>query len=235
MPFFCYFGGKWRAALRYPPPKYGRIVEPFAGAAGYSLRYPTAKVELYDKDPLISALWQYLIQVTEHEILNLPERVEHVDDIKAPQEAKWLVGFWLNKGSVSPRLTPSAWARSGVRPKSYWGPEIRTRIASQLKAIRHWKITEASYINCDDVEATWFIDPPYQGAPGRLYRYKIEEYEQLANWCKSRSGQVIVCERKGAAWLPFQGIGSIKATPGRRGKGISEEVIWEALSSSSPP
>ncbi len=33
-PFFCYFGGKWRAAPHYPTPKHAEIVEPFAGAAG---------------------------------------------------------------------------------------------------------------------------------------------------------------------------------------------------------
>ena len=38
-PFFCYYGGKWRAAPKYPPPEHDTIVEPFAGAAGYATRY----------------------------------------------------------------------------------------------------------------------------------------------------------------------------------------------------
>lgn len=37
-PFWRYYGGKYRAAPRYPVPLHRTIVEPFAGAAGYSLR-----------------------------------------------------------------------------------------------------------------------------------------------------------------------------------------------------
>ena len=36
-PLFCYFGSKYRAAPHYPKPLYPHIIEPFAGAAGYSL------------------------------------------------------------------------------------------------------------------------------------------------------------------------------------------------------
>jgi site-specific DNA-adenine methylase len=38
-PFFPYYGSKWRAARAYPPPLHRQIVEPFAGSAGYALRY----------------------------------------------------------------------------------------------------------------------------------------------------------------------------------------------------
>ncbi len=33
MPFFTYFGGKWRGAKHYPEPKHSHIIEPFAGSA----------------------------------------------------------------------------------------------------------------------------------------------------------------------------------------------------------
>ena len=59
-PFWCYFGGKWRAAPHYPAPIHSTIVEPFAGAAGYSTRYPDRQVVLIDKDPVIVGLWRYL-------------------------------------------------------------------------------------------------------------------------------------------------------------------------------
>lgn len=29
------------------------------------------------------------------------------------------------------------------------------------------------------------------------------DYPKLARWCKARKGQVIVCERPSATWLPF--------------------------------
>ena len=38
LPFWAYYGGKWRSAPRYPAPVHGRIIEPFAGAAGYAMR-----------------------------------------------------------------------------------------------------------------------------------------------------------------------------------------------------
>ena len=64
-PFFGYYGGKWRDTPRlYPPPEHNTIVEPFAGSAGYSLRFPrTPRVILYEKDPIVAGVWQYLIGV----------------------------------------------------------------------------------------------------------------------------------------------------------------------------
>lgn len=224
-PFFCYYGGKWRAANKYPQPIHGTIIEPFAGAAGYSLNYPNRNVELYEIDPIVFAIWDYLLKVSEREVLDLPSQVDHIDDIVAPDEAKWLIGFWLNKGVVSPRKTPSKWARSGTRPNSFWGPVIKERIASQLQGIRHWEIHNASYETAPNRKATWFVDPPYEQA-GKLYRAKFTNYLALADWCQHREGQVIVCEQEGATWLPFQPLASIRSTPGKYGKNFSPEVIW---------
>ena len=225
-PFFCYYGGKWRAAKRYPPPIHQTLIEPFAGSAGYSLRYPARDVILCDLDPIICGVWEYLIRVSAEEIYQLPTKVDHVNDVNAPQEAKWLIGFWLNKGVASPTLTPSAWMRSGIRPNSYWGETIRKRIASQIGSIRHWKIHCQSYEGIENREAAWFIDPPYCGKPGKHYRCKFNDYQELAQWCRDRTGQVMVCEQSGASWLPFEPFAKIKSTPGSRGKSYSEEVFW---------
>jgi site-specific DNA-adenine methylase len=226
-PFFCYFGGKWRAANRYPFPVYDTIVEPFAGAAGYSLRHFSKKVVLYDLDPAICGVWEYLIHASVEEIRALPIDVSHVDQLDACQEAKWLIGFWLNKGASQPHLSPSAWMRSGIRPNSYWGETIRDRIATQIPSIRHWKIRNASYEIAPNEAATWFVDPPYRGDCGKLYRCRLEDkdYEKLGEWCQNRAGQVIVCEREGADWLPFSAFSTTKSTPGR-GKSYSKEVVW---------
>lgn len=49
-PFFGYYGGKWRDAVKnYPAPEHAVIVEPFAGSAGYALRYPDRKVVLCER------------------------------------------------------------------------------------------------------------------------------------------------------------------------------------------
>lgn len=227
-PFFCYYGGKWRVAPHYPPPRCFNLIEPFAGAAGYSLRYPDQQVWLYDVDPIICGVWDYLIRTPTSEILRLPLAVSHVDDLKIPQEARWLIGFWLNKGCASPCKTPSLWMREGLRPNSFWGSVIRQRVADQQERIRHWRIFNTSFETIPDMRATWFVDPPYQNVVGRHYRYSTVDFTRLGEWCQSRDGQIIVCEQEGADWLPFTFFRSIKANEGGNGKSVSREMVWAA-------
>jgi len=128
-PFFGYYGGKWRDTLKlYPEPQHGTIVEPFAGSAGFSLRYAARDVILCEIDPVLAEVWRYLIQVKAKEILSIPDLApnESVDDLNIVQEAKWLVGLWLNRGAASPRRSPSKWMRDGIRPGSFWGIESVT-------------------------------------------------------------------------------------------------------------
>lgn len=225
--FFYYYGCKWRDALTYPAPDYDTIIEPFAGAAGYSLHYPNRNIVLCDLDPIISEMWRYLIRVSSNEILSLPDLEPEgcVDDLSIPQEAKWLIGFWLNRGVASPRKRPSKWMRSGIKPNCSWGPQIRQRIATQVGLIRHWQIFNCSYEDLPSfTKATWFVDPPYE-TMGKHYRMgsSLIDYQALGAWCKSRSGQVIVCENAGATWLPFRGHADVKTS--RKGC-VSKEVVW---------
>lgn len=218
-PFFCYFGGKYRVARHYPKPYCRTIIEPFAGAAGYSVRYAHRKILLYDIDPLICGLWQYLISVSESEILSLPLDITNgVDSLKVCQEAKWLIGFWLNKGTSRPRKTPAAWMREGT--STYWGEAIKDRISLQVQYIRHWRVFNQSYESIENQKASWFIDPPYQTA-GKSYKHSSVDYKHLSNWAFQREGQLIVCEQKGATWMKFKPFRTITAT-----RGTSEEVIY---------
>jgi site-specific DNA-adenine methylase len=227
-PFFGYYGGKWRDALKhYPAPKHDTIVEPFAGSAGYSLRYANRKVILCEIDPLLTEVWQYLRRVTPAEIRAIPDLPIDgtVDDLRIVPEAKWLVGLWLNRGISQPRVSPSRWMRDGIRPGSFWGERVRETIASQVESIRHWQVYNCSYDACPvDGEATWFIDPPYEKA-GQYYRFgsKQIDYEALAKWSRARRGQVIVCENEGATWLPFRKLADVKTTRAER---RSVEVYW---------
>lgn len=227
-PFFSFYGGKWRDTPRnYPAPAHPNIVEPFAGSAGYAVRYPDRRVQLYDIDPVIVGVWDFLIRATPAEVLAIPDLDAggSVDDLRVPQEARWLVGFWLNKGCAEPRISPSSWMRSGVRPGSFWGARVRETIARQLHAIRHWRVRLSSYQDIPTSAAsTWFIDPPYEVA-GAHYRYGSSgiDYADLGRWCSALSGQVIACENAGATWLPFESRGAVKTT--RRGK-RSEEAVW---------
>jgi site-specific DNA-adenine methylase len=226
-PFFTFYGGKYRAAPYYPSPRHTSIIEPFAGSAGYAVRYHDRKVILYDIDPVIVGVWSYLIATPAAEIERLPllEAGRSVDDLPIPQEARWLIGFWLNKGSAGPCKTPSAWMRGGTRPNSYWGPVIRERIASQVDAIRHWKIEHASWNDIPNREGSWFVDPPYAGA-GKHYRHSDVDFAALAEWCRTRRGMVVVCENEGADWLPFTPFMRAKANPSKNGGKTSAEAIW---------
>lgn len=71
-PFWRYYGAKWRIAPRYPAPRHRTIVEPFAGAAGYSLRYPDRDVILVEKYHVIAEIWRWLIAATPDEVRAIP-------------------------------------------------------------------------------------------------------------------------------------------------------------------
>jgi hypothetical protein len=232
-PFFGYYGGKWRDAPKlYPGPKHDVIVEAFAGSAGYSVRNCDRKVVLCDIDPIIAGLWAFLIRVSPSDVLRLPDLPEgaEVDDLAVCQEARWLVGFWLNRATATPRRSPSSWMRSGVRPGSFWGERVRQTIAEQVERIRHWEVFCCSYEDCPvKGQATWLIDPPYQDA-GIHYRFGSSgiDYTRLGAWSREREGQVIVSENEGASWLPFEPAARTRTTSGGR----SREAIW--LSEATP-
>lgn len=227
-PFFGFYGGKWRDTLKfYPPPRHKTIVEPFAGSAGYAVRHHDRQVILGEKDPVIFGVWDYLIKTPASEILAIPdlEDGQSVSDLEVCQEARWLVGFWLNRAAARPRTGPSAWMREGIRPGSFWGDRVRNTIASQVGRIRHWKVYNCSYEKIPwTAEATWFIDPPYQ-KQGRHYHYGANDidFEALGAWSRERHGQVIVCEQDGADWLPFRTLAMTKTT---RAGTRSHEVVW---------
>ena len=227
-PFFGFYGGKWRDTPKhYPAPANGTIVEPFAGSAGYSVRYPDRSVILGEKDPVIYGVWKYLISVSARDILAIPDVApgQSVADLPISEEARWLVGFWLNRGASRPRTGPSAWMRDGIRPGSFWGERVRQTIARQVDRIRHWQVFNCSYEDLPfSGEATWFVDPPYQ-KQGKHYHHGAEaiDFAALGTWCRTRPGQVIVCENEGADWLPFTPLTDVKTT---RRSSRSIEVVW---------
>jgi len=225
-PFWTYYGGKYRIAPSYPEPMFGTIIEPFAGAAGYSLRYADRDIILVDKSEIICGIWRYLIKTTASEVLNLPF-CTHTDDVAWPcQEAKWLAGFWLIRGGAHPNKSASAWMRDPRYSKWSWGDHAKNRIASQVDSIRHWRITHGDYRDVPNIEATWFIDPPYHRG-GSKYKYGTAgiDFQHLGDWCNRVTGQAIVCEQDGANWLPFRHHRIAKANEGV-GRKPCHEVMW---------
>lgn len=75
---------------------------------------------------------------------------------------------------------------------------------TEVHKTKGWELIEGDYSLAPDVEATWFIDPPYQHV---TYGYRAARralnFAELAEWCQARRGQTIVCEEDSADWLPF--------------------------------
>lgn len=232
-PLFPYYGSKWRDARRYGAPSGDLVIEPFAGSAGYSTFYAPRRVHLFDLDQHIVGVWRYLIRTPAAEILALPdlEVGQNIDSLKLPQEARWLIGFWLNRGSAQPKKTKTAYSARTERQQLVWSQRARERIASEIDGVRHWTITQGDYRKAPiDSAATYYVDPPYADK-GRYYRHNASaiDFVELGAWCRSLPGRVMVCEQAGAEWLPFRPLASIKSTKGR-----SEEVIWTNDAPSEP-
>lgn len=229
-PFFPFYGSKWNIARHYPKPTPGQVViEPFAGSAGYATFYACPDVHLLDADPIITGVWSYLIGASAEEIMALPELPDVgdcVDNYAISQEAKWLIGFWLNRGSASPKKTRTAYSARTDKAQLVWGARAKERIAGQLSAIRNWKVTLGSYDDAPDVKATWYIDPPYSDK-GKYYRKAFTKFNELGAWCVERQGTIVVCEGGGANWLPFERLGDFKTTTGRADESVFIQLANE--------
>lgn len=202
---FKYFGSKLSIAAEYPPPVHDMIVEPFAGSAAYAvLHRRTARVVLIEADARVAALWRRLLGMTAEEIRALPDPVE------GEPSSDLLVAFAAGRTT---RDTPVTFTVS-PRMEQRFRPMVN-RIAAVVDECRHFEIVEGDYTAAPDVEATWFIDPPYAPTPGGRWdrarggRYLHNnagiDYPALAAWCQARTGQVIVCEQDGADWMPWNG------------------------------
>lgn len=208
-PLFKWFGSKWQSARHYPEPEHDRIVEPFAGSAGYSLNHVDRQVTIWEDDPNLFALWTWLLGALGQEILDIPVGVPVGVDIRTiglNRGQQLLLKHWQRTNNVGECWTISPW---GHLP-GQWTENTRARVAEEVYAIRHWQL--APPIDLIDLPSTWFVDPPY------LYNYRYRkglpdfDYDALSSFVQTvhSSSLVIVCEasRKsdGAApgYLNFQ-------------------------------
>lgn len=209
----------------YPPPKYGKIIEPFAGSARYSLKYWDRDVLLVDKYETIINIWKWLQVCSVGDIDKLPRLThnERISDYSFDcKEAEDLCGFLVGFSNKRPRKTGSAKLCSRPNFMNY----RLNQIAEYLPRIRHWDIVCGSYDDIPNQKATWFIDPPYNSEAGKRYVFNSTgiDYPSLSKWCIGRVGQAIVCEGVGADWLPFKPL-----TIQRTNKKMSKEAIWSNL------
>jgi site-specific DNA-adenine methylase len=220
---FSYYGSKSKLVNYYPPPKFDRIVEPFAGSARYSLKYYDREIILIDKYSEIIEIWKYLQQASERDVLELPrpKRGMVLSELNLSKPEGLFLGFLYSIGRGKPTKTVSPWAE--IHFNGEGRKDKLAAIASQLYKIRHWKFVCGDYACIENAKATWFIDPPYQDKGKSIYVHNSKEinFFDLSNWCRGRNGQVIVCENVGADWLPFQSLTSLHGAQRN-----SEEAIW---------
>lgn len=227
-PPFMYFGAKFRIANRFGEPQKPMIIEPFCGAAGYSLYWSMigwrGDVWLNDLDADIAAIWEWLIAATPDDIKSLPEGFDDKMKGSVPRGAFALMRSWagaypagtkkMDEGGIDEAKNRSWQMRSRLTPRNIgWSrKQMEMRLLFIARIVKHWRVTKMNYADLPDEDAHWFIDPPYQGMTRRAYRHDSEEidFEHLAEWCKSRRGSLSVCEGQGATWLPFQEIGKEK-------------------------
>ncbi len=213
---FYYYGRKKQIAKHYPLPLYDVIVEPFAGAASYSLHGDNWRKEvvLIEKDKRVADIWQWLItEATPAAILALPNL--HVGEKSSEflhiVHAATKMAFKYKTIKVTPVLERN------------W--EISKRVmASSLHKVRHWELIVGDYSIAPDIEATWFVDPPYKDAPGDGYAHGSNEldYPRLSQWILARRGQLICCEGQNGDYLPFLPLVTL---PGVAGK-LSIEKLY---------
>lgn len=222
---FDYYGSKNILARYYQRPRYPLIVEPFAGSASYSVWHLARNMKLHallmDKDVRVCAAWRWLKEQT-------PESIRA---LRTPKEGEVTSNFFEMTTSASTaslnckKMTVSA--RMARRIPRMWA-----KISGLLWILPRIEVRWCSYEECEDLEATWFIDPPYQqtgsGLHGNGYgkdcRAKDLDFARLGEWCLGRKGQVIVTEKEGADWLPFKPIRYAKDSLDKR----YVEMVWNS-------
>lgn len=225
MPF-AYYGAKHGLARRYPPPAGATIIEPFAGSAGYACHWatPAHRVVLVEKDPAVVALWREVQALT-------PEALRAIDaELLRDRVSHPLLCALFGGSGLNASLDGKDQART-LRGLTDW-PAVRRRIVRLLPLVRRWTVIEGDYHDAPDCWASWFIDPPYcpgKHEAGANYRYGAEglDYVELADWCRSRRGQVIVCEQESADWLPFRPLARQQSYVTRgAASGERIEMVW---------
>ena len=215
---FSYYGSKSKIVDLYPPPKHKKIIEPFCGSARYSLKYWQNDVLIMDKSENLINVWKWLQQCSKKDILKLPKLTTGLDirKIELSEIERTFLSYLVASGRPSNIVTKFMDYDNGNQ-------KVYKRIADSLELIKHWEIKLGSYDELENIEATWFIDPPYMFG-GEHYKEsnKNIDFSKLAEWCKNRNGQTIVCENMKADWLDFKPLTKIQGACQTN----TTEAIW---------
>lgn len=226
---FYYYGSKTLLAKYYPEPKSKEIIEPFAGSGAYSiyhlLKDKSIKSTLIEKDKRVVETWKNVLSMNVSDIQNYP----------TPKIGEQTSDFLIMTCSVSNAVSKCKSMKYTERLAKVFNIQ-KNRLVKYIKIKDRIEIIHGDFSECENRDATWFIDPPYQitnnvnkgtvFANGDGYGIGLGasdiDFQMLSKWAKSRKGQVIVCEKIGANWLPFRVLKDGKTSMGKNYK----EMIW---------
>ena len=226
---FFYYGSKRRGAKTYPPPSFDTIIEPFAGAAAYSMYHvgSAKRVILIEKDPRVVATWHRVLAMTPQELLDYP-----IPAVGEPSR-----DFLVMTAATSSASAGVTTLKVTDRVVDVMPGMLRKMAALLPLAKERVEVVLGDYRDAPNLEATWFIEPPYRvteqraGSPlqqGMGYAKGCNaaslDYDELGAWCRERRGQRIVCEQEGADWLPFRPTG--RARTANSLNKATGEVVW---------
>lgn len=225
---FYYYGAKHRLAKYYPAPQRERIVEPFAGAAGYSCYWAERRPGVHqfllvEKDPRVVDLWERLL--------------DGMPTPKPPSAGEYTEDFIFMTSAASNAMAKSRRFKMTPRAAKVYGG-MQRRIDRVIPFMRgRTEVVLGDYQDVPNGNWTWFLDPPYQlpaDMSGVLTRHPKGlgyakgcdshsiNYRELGDWALSRFGQVIVTEQKGADWLPFSPLIETQDSQGK----MYDEVVF---------
>jgi hypothetical protein len=217
---YYYWGRKGRLASSYPAPIYDLVIEPFAGSMAYTLHHRPRMAIGVEADLQVALLWDRLVHASLAEIraMRVPPIGTRTTDL-----------YWMLPSSSNSTLNSKSRIMTWLAHERALAQHAMT-IRNHTYARNHVLYHHGDYREAPDVEATWFIDPPYSAVNGGYHRdYSTVDYEELAEWCHSRKGQVIVCEDENGWWLPFKPHRKFRGV--RNAKGVERkgtESVWNS-------
>lgn len=187
------------------------------------------EVWLNDLDPKTYSIWKFLTSDDASDIVeaHVPDTVQPgqlVTDI-IPAEHPGLIEICraeANQGTQGAKGIHNQITSMGAK---CW--KVKRKLRAVIPEVKNWKITNVDYKDLMNVEATWFVDPPYQNNAGRRYRTNQVDYEHLGWWCLNRLGQIVVCENAGATWGDFKPMEHPRVSiRSRYQRADAREVVW---------